>query len=110
MEIFIDLRTLAELLGLSHQTVRRFRYHDGKGAHWREPTGFPPSWGSILRPGQKGRRAPVFALSEVLDWIAEHRPYDLRIALELGNIGRELGRLEERQSESDSSKRSKAST
>jgi hypothetical protein len=95
MEVFIDLRTLAELLGISHSSVRGFR-HPAKN---RPDLGFPPSWGAALRPGQSGQPAPVFALSEVLDWIAEHRPYDLRIALEFGNVGHELGRLEERHNE-----------
>ncbi len=98
MEVFIDLRMLAELLGVATDTARRFRYSAGSGPRWREPTGFPEPWGDILRPGTPGRRAPVFALSEVLDWLADNRSYDLRIALEFGNIGRELGRLEERQS------------
>lgn len=96
MEIFIDLRTLAEMLGMKYQTVRRFRYPEGEGPRWREPTGFPKPWGTILEPGKSGGRAPVYAFSEVMDWMAEHRPYDLRIALELGNIGRDLAKLAER--------------
>ena len=103
MEIFIDLRTLAELLGITYSAVRDFR-HPAKN---RPDQGFPPSWGAALRPGRSGQPAPVFALSEVLEWIAEHRPYDLRIALEFGNIGNELGRLEERHSVRVASKASK---
>jgi hypothetical protein len=106
MEVFIDLRTLAELLGISYQTARRFQFPAGKGAHWRKSTGFPQPWGTILKPGVSGGRASVFALSEVLDWLAIHRPYDLRIALEFGNIGHELGRLEERHAERMASKAS----
>ena len=105
MEVLIDLRTLAELLGITYQSARRLRYPQGKGARWREPSGFPEAWGDAHKPGSgAGGRAPVFALSEVLDWIAEHRPYDLRIALEFGNVGRELGRLDERHSERLASK------
>ena len=96
MEVFIDMHTLAELIGVTHDTARRFRYGPGKGPKWRQPTGFPEPWGEIQRPGARGRGSAVFPLSEVLDWLAEHRAYDLRIALEFGNIGQELGQLKER--------------
>ncbi len=102
MELFIDLRTLAELLGITYSAVRGFR-HPAKN---RPDLGFPPPWGAALRPGLSGQPAPVFAFSEVLEWIATHRPYDLRIALEFGNVGAELGRLEERHSERVASKAS----
>jgi hypothetical protein len=108
MDVLIDLRTLAELLGINYQTARRLRYPQGKGARWHEPSGFPQAWGNAHKPGSgPGGRAPVFALSEVLDWLAIHRPYDLRIALEFGNVGRELGRLDERHAERVASKASK---
>ena len=108
MEVLIDLRTLGELLGINYQAARRLRYPQGKGARRHEPSGFPQAWGDVHKPGSgPGGRAPVFALSEVLDWIAENRPYYLRIALEFGNVGRELGRLEERHSERLASKASK---
>ena len=97
MEVFIDMHTLAELIGVTHDTARRFRYGPGKGPKWRQPTGFPEPWGEIQRPGARGRGSAVFPLSEVLDWLAEHRAYDLRIALEFGNVGQELGRLQERE-------------
>ncbi len=89
MEVFIDMHTLAELIGVTHDTARRFRYGKGKGPDWRKPTGFPKPWGEIQRPGARGRGSAVFPLSEVLDWLAKNRPYDLRIVLEFGNIGQE---------------------
>ena len=93
MEVFIDMRTLAELLGITYNAVRKFRHH-GKD---RPDLGFPEPWGSVHKAGQgSGSRAPVFALSEILDWLAEHHTYHLRIGLEFGNVGLELGRLEER--------------
>ena len=108
MEVLIDLRTLAEFLGITYQSARRLRYPQGKGVRWREPSGFPQAWGDAHKPGSgRGGRAPVFALSEVLDWLAIHRPYDLRIALEFGNVGFELGRLDERHSERLASKAAK---
>ncbi len=103
MEVFIDLRTLAELLDITYNSARKFRHHGVD----RPDLGFPEPWGSTKQPGGgPGSRAPMFALSEVLDWLAEHHPYYLRVALEFGNVGAELGRLEERHSERVASKAS----
>lgn len=107
MEVFIDIRTLAEMLDMEYESARRMRFPAGKGPRWRESTGFPAPWGDVHKAGSgRGARAQVFALSEVLDWLAENRPYDLRIALEFGNVGHELGRLAERHSERMASKAS----
>ena len=114
MEVFIDMHTLAELIGVTHDTARRFRYGKGKGPDWRKPTGFPKPWGEIQRPGARGRGSAVFPRSEVLDWLAEHRPYDLRIVLEFGNIGQEWldsrGHVANRDGQSLSPKASRDST
>ena len=108
MELYIDMRTLAELVGVGFETARRWRYDEDK--HYRRPPNtFPAPWGGAIEPGHKGTPAPIFALSEVLDWLADNRPYDLRIALELGNVGRELGRLQERATERQSERASSAS-
>ena len=102
MEVFIDLRTLAELLDISYEAARKYRHHTKD----RADTGFPEPWGTVHKSG-RGSRTPVFALSEILDWIAINKPYHLRIALEFGNVGQELGRLEERHSSRVASKASK---
>ena len=103
MEVFIDLRTLADLLGISYNAVRKYRHHTVD----RPDRGFPEPWGTVHKPGSgRGSRAPVFALSEVLEWLAEWQPYHLRIALEFGNVGQELGQLAERHSERVASKAS----
>ena len=108
IEVFITMHTLAELVGVAYDTAKWWRYDSDK-YYWRPPNDFPKPWGGVIRPGKPGTPSPVFPLSEVLDWLARHRPYDLRIALEFGNVGSTLGRLEEREAERQSSSASRAS-
>lgn len=109
MELYVTLHTIAELVGISHETARRWVIPHKE--YQRKQLGpFPPAHGRVLAPGRKGRPSSVYPLSQVLDWIAENRPYDLRIALQLGEVGRSLGRLDEREAERQSSKASRAST
>lgn len=93
MEVYVDMRTLAELIGVTYETARRWRYDEDK-YYWREPNDFPKPWGYVAPPGRAGGQpAPIFPLSEVFDWLARRRPYDLRIATQFGSVGRELANL-----------------
>jgi hypothetical protein len=111
MDFYITLKQLADLLGMSHETTRRWQIPH-KEYHRRELGPFPIAHGKAQPPAQRGTGAasPVYLMSEVFDWLAENRPYDLRAALRLGDIGRDLARLDERDRDRQSSKASRAST